>query len=182
MTTLQDAFRKSEGDDVAPYLRMLHLHTADGERAAAFIRDALVGSGAGAEDELLRMLEGANWRPQLVAAVAVIAGALTPKIEAAMWKVLDVGSWVSPQLVVALSMRAPSFLPEALRRLEKPVDGKVAGALLAMAMRLAPTDPTVIARSGDAELRALISRSLDDGAAFATAWLQQVRRLGLVEA
>jgi hypothetical protein len=69
------------------------------------------------DEELSALLDGINWRPHVVAATAIALGYGTePSIEE-LWSTFDRGSWVTPQLAVAASMRDPEFESKAQSRI-----------------------------------------------------------------
>src|SRR5262245_47832834 len=53
--------------------------------------------------DICRMLEQGNWRPHLVAATAVVLCGYQAEAVRLLWRQLDRGSWVAPQLAAALS-------------------------------------------------------------------------------
>lgn len=63
-------------------------------------------------DGIKLLIENPDWRPDLVACIALLA--LTPtnreRVLDLYWKRLNIGSWVSPQLVVTLSTVDPDFI------------------------------------------------------------------------
>jgi hypothetical protein len=60
------------------------------------------------------MLAGADWRPHLVAAVALILDAGRRLDPTPLWAAIDAGSWVTPQLVATAYLIDASF-PDRLR-------------------------------------------------------------------
>ena len=164
--------------DVAPYLWMLNLGADDGPKAQAFMRAALAD---GVDDaEALALLADTNWRPNIVVAFAVAIGLRSAPVIDALWATLDRGTWVSPQLAAAARIADDRFLARARERLVDPsrVDGKVAGALLALAREAAPDEPWIAERMADTTLAASIATAVDDGGAIATAWYRAVRSRG----
>jgi hypothetical protein len=63
-----------------------------------------------------------DWRPHLLAAVALILDAGRRFDPSALWKAVDGGSWVTPQLVTAAYLIDPSFA----ERLRDRIDAKCA--------------------------------------------------------
>jgi hypothetical protein len=63
------------------------------------------------------MLQANDWRPHLVAAVAALLSDDPTSYVPALWRTFDAGSWVSPQLVVALYLSDPTFKDEAKQRI-----------------------------------------------------------------
>jgi hypothetical protein len=52
------------------------------------------------------LLNDANWRPHLVAAIAFLLDDRDTLDRHLLWKAIDSGSWVTPQLVVTAAPRA----------------------------------------------------------------------------
>jgi hypothetical protein len=63
-----------------------------------------------------------DWRPHLVGAVALILDGDRRLDPSLMWKAIDTGSWVTPQLVTAAYLVDPSF-PD---RLQDRIDARCA--------------------------------------------------------
>jgi hypothetical protein len=98
------------------YLALLHLGTQDARDAVSSVVKCCQ-SGKNPHAELARMLDDANWRGHIVAAVAVSALRHDSTSLNALWSALDSGSWVSPQLAVAAYLRDPAFSELAKTRL-----------------------------------------------------------------
>ena len=69
------------------------------------------------------LLEGANWRPHIVGACAVMAGVRGPRLVDRLWDRIDGASWVSPQLSVAAEAADPGYPDKVHRRLEAVLAG-----------------------------------------------------------
>jgi hypothetical protein len=61
-----------------------------------------------------RLFDEVNWRPHLVGAIALLLGGGGLSEIGALWRAIDRGSWVGPQLVVTACFRDPDF-PSAAR-------------------------------------------------------------------
>lgn len=68
--------------------------------------------------EIGRLLGEPNWRPHIVAAVALSVLGYDERAFIKLWAAFDAGSWVTPQLAVAAYLRDPSFSDNARRRIE----------------------------------------------------------------
>lgn len=99
------------------YLPLLGLHGPNAPASVALVRDCCERV-ADPFPDVCRLLTAANWRPHLVAAVAVIIRGYNDEAVSLLWGRLDTGSWVTPQIGVALSMVDPEFLQRARGRLE----------------------------------------------------------------
>jgi len=79
------------------------------------------------------LLDEENWRPHLVAAVALSVLGYNRVAFTKLWNAFDAGSWVTPQLAVVAYLRDPDFSEQAKVRVRArcPVD----------ASRLTPLSP-----------------------------------------
>ncbi len=111
------------------YLALLHLSAEDSTDAVRLVRQCAVADTD--RSAILGLLTDLNWRPTLVAAVAATFLPPDSRITNALWHRLDSGSWVVPQIAVALSAIDPNFQTQARRRLEVrcPLDYTELGAL-----------------------------------------------------
>ena len=64
-----------------------------------------------------RLLADRNWRGHLIALTAAVVSPEPAQHASTLWGAFDRGSWVAPQLAVALLWADPSFLAEARRRI-----------------------------------------------------------------
>jgi hypothetical protein len=107
-----DALWMKDGKSYPGHLPLLNLRGC--EREIRIVREAV---GAQEVEPTIRaMLADPNWRPNLVAAVAVLFLPPDGRLAAPLWQALDEGSWVSPQLAVVLSLHDPGFAEAAIRR------------------------------------------------------------------
>jgi hypothetical protein len=98
------------------HLPLLHMNSGDVPAVLGGISDAL----ASADDSpryVQLMLQDANWRPHLVAAIAALLSSGRSNYAPALWAAFDSGSWVAPQLACALYFLDPEFASEAKRRI-----------------------------------------------------------------
>ncbi len=108
-------FTASEGD-VPAYLKLLGAHD-DASSAIDLIKTAIEDSGDDVGKEIGDLFQRQNWRPQLVAASAMLAGKLYRELPL-LWAALDQPCWTSPQLAAVASRLDSSFLQQARIRLE----------------------------------------------------------------
>src|SRR5260221_61819 len=80
----------------------------------------LVRSTTAGPSDIELMLQGRNWRPHLLAAVAVLLSPDQASYAAMLWRTFDFGSWVAPQLAIALYFSDPAFGREAKHRIMSP--------------------------------------------------------------
>lgn len=104
------------------YLALLHLTSNDAEAAVRLVRDC--ASSPSARLGMIELLQEVNWRPTLVAAVAALFIPANPDILKNLWKRIDSGSWVVPQIAVTLSIVDPDFMDRCKERLAEncPLD------------------------------------------------------------
>lgn len=118
--------------------------------------------------EVSAMLADFNWRPNLVAATAVIrARMMTGVVVRAVWTAIDRPSWVSPQLAVAASIIDPRFADGARARIAAASRGGVLRAAVKTLTALAVLSETTLPAVTDP----------DHGAEMALEW----RRAMLVQ-
>jgi hypothetical protein len=185
------------------YLSLLHLSDRSSE-AIGRLREAVAASG----DQLQRYLEvllgEPNWRPQLVAAMALVA-ADRPDIGVdALWAALDRPCWTSPQLAAAACRKDPDFLDNARLRLERrcrldlgeaalidwPVrhsalgpqsfdshSAKLLTSLVALCSRSRVAPPWLDALNAEPEVSALAASDADRGGEIALRWLEGLDEL-----
>ena len=102
------------GDDEWPYFSLLHLHD---ERVAVVVElIRAVSRKDDAEPYTLTLLWDVNWRPHLVGAIAGYFRK-TDATVAQIWRAVDAGSWVTPQLSAVLSLIDDRFIDCSLERL-----------------------------------------------------------------
>jgi len=119
-------------DSEPGYLDLLHLHAPKSNLTVSRV----IECGRLSSDPFLdigRLLDEANWRPHLVAAVALSVLGYNRVAFTKLWNAFDAGSWVTPQLAVVAYLRDPDFSEQAKVRVRArcPVD----------ASRLTPLSP-----------------------------------------
>ena len=101
------------------YLSLLHLDSDDTREVFLFVKDAC-GKSPDPVSEIKSLLDGDGWREHLVGACALLVREdLAVSLKDVLWKAIDVGSWVSPQLAVTAWFRDPDFLTNAKHRIER---------------------------------------------------------------
>ena len=177
--------------DDGHYLPLLNLHRPDD--AVSALRKIVSTRAPGLEANILALLDPiAGWRPQLVGAAAMVAGAASRKTVDALWVALAEPSFVSPQLAVAAYLLDPDFEAHARSRIangcrvepkrlrekfpdqEWPAspDAKQLAAMIALCGRL-PRAAWLAEMSASAELRSILDEARDDGSGIALAWLEK---------
>jgi hypothetical protein len=90
------------------YLNLLHL--GQGPSGIAELRSAIAMATWKADS--IRLLRDGNWRSHLAPIVAYAArGIPDSDITRGLWGAVQQGSWVSPQIIVVLSLMDDDFLP-----------------------------------------------------------------------
>ncbi|MDQ3032583.1 MAG: hypothetical protein M3Y87_09220 [Myxococcota bacterium] len=177
------ALWEKDGRGFAGHLPLLGLR--DCAREIAIIREVVAKGGD--TPSIVAMLADPNWRPNLVAATAVLFHPRDGALAAPLWRALDEGSWVSPQLAVVLSFHDTELVPRAIERVERRCPMKperwgerVAGkpnpkalsALLALLDDLAPDDACRL--RADPDIAALIGLPYEDGDRIARSWRERI--------
>lgn len=185
---------KARPRSIAHYLSLLNLGEG-ADAAIAAIRRAT--SRRGADDAVTVMLQDRNWRPHLVALVALHESRTASGI-GDCWRAFDRGSWVAPQIAAVLSLIDPDFDSNAVRRLREgcplvldPADdfdsrvlehvvrgpgrsglrsSKNAASLYALFMKDHPGSVDGEELASDVELAALVLGDVDNSAERAIGW------------
>ena len=98
-----------------------HLYLLGGSSIAFTKIERLVTREPTLEPFLTRMIRDVNWRPQLVASVALLLSTDEPARHLRdLWAKLDAGSWIAPQIGCTLFFVDPDFDSEAERRVLRP--------------------------------------------------------------
>jgi hypothetical protein len=113
--TFEPMFTPPPGRD-GSYLDLLNL----GRGAAAAIRKLrdILDAKRFRMSEIDALLADVDWRPQLVAAVALAIDPATQTAIPSLWSALGDGSWVAPQLAAVLSISDPEFEENARQRID----------------------------------------------------------------
>lgn len=97
-----------EPNEAPSYLKLLYPHD-DAIIVLERIRAAVEASGLTLEQTLTTMLRELNWRPQIVAAVAMLIKRNTTCLPE-LWSAIFRPCWTSPQLCAVASRLDPEFL------------------------------------------------------------------------
>ena len=151
-----------------------------------------------------RLLVDQNWRPHLVAAVALSVSVFNRNAFDQLWFAMDAGSWVTPQLAAAAFLRDPAFVERARERLASgckvvvrqepgltpqtqpvgrvpvgsdPRSAKLAASLVGLA-KLCPQRPDWLsAQLQSPEVQDLLSKDVDNSGDIAQRWLSELREM-----
>lgn len=156
----------------------------------------------GRDAALHALLGDADWRPHLVAAVALLLIDDPRPFLPDLWSAVRSGSWVSPQLLAVAAVRDPCFPNMAAARETEGFEVRPPSGLTP-AERHSATGPASVPRRsakelsaflalcdatshgaawaahvrGDAELQRLLAADVDRGGDIATRWLAGVRQI-----
>jgi hypothetical protein len=185
------------------YLALLHLTDDDAPKAVDLVRECCHRI-ANPYPEICRLLSEPNWRPHLVAAIALIVSGHDSEATRCMWHRFDTGSWVTPQIGVALYLVDRDFEAQSRLRLEagcavdvcdltsmtRPerhtargpagtIDRSAkAAATLRQLLRTTSPIPSWVQRVSDSEnLRALLAQDIDASATITDKWLHRVKEI-----
>jgi len=154
--------------------------------------------------EIARLLDESNWRPHIVAAVAVSAVEYDHTSMARLWAAFDAGSWVAPQLAVAAYLRDPNFSEFARGRIlagcplepsrltsmsplerhiaagpagVRPRSAKAAASLVRLVGLLRETPEWLTTEQSSPNLVSLLAEDVDGSAQIAEVWLAELKSL-----
>lgn len=99
------------------YLNLLHLDVPWNKVTVSRVIECCHSSPDPFPD-INRLLDQENWRPHLVAAVALSVFGYNQVAFKKLWDAFDAGSWVTPQLAVAAYLRDPDFSGQAQTRVQ----------------------------------------------------------------
>jgi hypothetical protein len=185
------------------YLSLLHLGSVDSPAVVASVR-SFCQNVTDPFPDICRLLADSNWRPHLVAAVAVIISGYNTEAARLLWRQIDRGSWVTSQLGVALFLVDPNFVSQARIRLESgcPLDtshllsmaplerhsaadpsdsisgsAKAAATLLRLLKKISPEPSWIQEIDASTKLRELLARDLDAADGIADRWLHRIKEI-----
>ena len=171
------------------YLSFLGMGTPDVQPALTSLSHVLRSTADG-HRYIEVMLQGRNWRPHLVASVAALLSDDRAAYAPALWRTFDCGSWVAPQLAVALYLSDPEFSREAKHRIagrcpvteaanlpaiERSVRSRNVASLLRVVSYLPSETNWVVSELKHPEVRALIKADSDSSGDIADWWLKAVQ-------
>lgn len=194
----EPVFESSHG-----YLALLQLSGDDAPQAVEVVRRCCLSVDDPYPDIRL-LLADQIWRPHLVAAIALIVSGHDSESERLAWHCLDTGSWVTPQLGVALSLVDPNFDAQSQSRLNAgcPLDAsvlasmsdvdrhsasgpagktersaKTASALIRLLQMKSPVPPWLEQTCSSEVLRTLVREDIDQSGSIAEKWLHQIQAI-----
>lgn len=183
------------------YLALLNLSSNDSGQAVQLVRDCCRKAGD-PQPAIRNLLTEPNWRPHLVASVAAIVTGGHTTTAQELWDRIDAGSWVTPQIAVALYLVDSNFASQARTRLEAgcaldiselidmtPAErhsaagpagefhrsAKAAAALLRLLEMISPAPAWLNDLRASESVKGLVAQDLDDSAGIAERWLNRIR-------
>jgi hypothetical protein len=169
------------------YLSFLGMGTPHARRALTTLSEVL-RSTDDAHRYIELMLQGRNWRPHLVASVAILMSPDRAGYTSALWRTFDYGSWVAPQLAVVLYFSDPEFGREAKHRIasrcpltaapdlpaqvERTVRSKNIASLLRVVSLLPSETDWVALELAHVDVRELIKADSDSSGEIVDWWLE----------
>lgn len=196
--TFEPVFSSAHG-----YLALLRLDGEDAIEAVELVRRCCKAV-PDPFPSICHLLSDPNWRPNLVAAVAAILCGHNAEMLRCLWRRLDAGSWVTPQLGVALFLVDSDFEAQSRMRLEAecPVDmadlvsmtgperhsvagpagrlersAKAAAVLLHLVQMVTPLPHWVGRVASSGSVRALLAEDVDGASGIAQGWLRRVQMI-----
>lgn len=202
----QHAF-SAQGGEQPGYLQLLWLDRDDCQIALDRIATAL--SLGDTERWIAALFDDPDWRPHLVGALALLLGRDAHLDAAPLWRALDAGSWVTPQLVVTAFYADPLFaarvrervgdgcrinVPTGLSAPQRhsatgPADsvarsGKAMACLVSVGSWLPSLAPWLAERASSRRTAEVLAQDIDEAPLIATRWhselTQQFARRGVV--
>jgi len=183
------------------YLALLHLGSPSTPSALSEVLNCC-RSVDNPHKEVAGLLEESNWRPHLVAAVAISVLSYESTSITSLWAAFDSGSWVSPQLAAAACLRDPDFLTHARVRIalrcplettklasqsplqrhitHGPAGGrersaKAAASLMQFVSVFRPIPEWCLKEQCSSDFIALLSEDVDQSARIAEQWLLRLK-------
>jgi len=183
---------------VPGHLELLGLHQPGAQIVISRIQRALdVGPSQHWIDALF---DDPNWRPHLVGAIALILDSRQTLKPSALWRAVDAGSWVLPQLVVCAHIVDSDFPSQCRDRIRarapvSPVldlspaerhsatgpgnvrerSSKLLASLATVGRRIPSLAPWIDEQCADPEVSTLISQDVDNAAGICEGWFVHLR-------
>jgi hypothetical protein len=185
------------------YLALLNLSAADAPKAVELVRNCCRKT-ANPYPDICRLLADSNWRPHLVAAVAVIVSGDDSEAVRDLWHRIDTGSWVTPQIGVALYLVDHDFEAQSRIRLEArcPIDvtdlvsmtgperhsvagpagrvdrsAKAAATLIHLLKLTSPVPDWLEQLSTSEDMRTLLAQDIDASQTITDKWMRRVQEI-----
>jgi len=188
-------------DRVPGYLVLLNLDPRKAGPAVSLVLECSRKS-SNPYQEIGRLLDKPDWRPHLVAAVALAALGYDENTFIKLWAAFDSGSWVAPQLAAVACLRDPNFADHARVRINSrcPVNdsrmnsmsplerhvsegpagtgqrsAKAAASLISLLRLLHQQPEWLTAELLSPDLAALLSADIDQSGTIATGWSSNLK-------
>jgi hypothetical protein len=182
---------------VPGYLKLLNLHGSDTDVVIDRIQSSM------RSEEVVRWIDALfddpNWRAHLVGAIAVLLDGGARLTTAPLWRAIDAGSWVTPQLVVTAYFADPKFPEHLIARLNDrceiavPSDlslvarhsatgpggavhrsAKLLASLLCIGKRLPALSSFLERATAEPDLAELLGKDIDNSSTITDRWYTQL--------
>jgi hypothetical protein len=169
-----EAFSR-DGLRVPGHLELLGLQNRAAQVVIDRIEQALTRDGA--FQFVDRLFDSPNWRPHLVGAIALILDDCVHLDTRSLWRAIDAGSWVIPQLVITALMVDRDFPGRLVERVERSCPVSVPIGLSPVERHSATGPAGTIGRSAK-----LLASLLSVGTALPSmaSWIASVREQATV--
>lgn len=179
------------------YIFLLGLSSEKCQVVIDHIESVLASGDAGGWIDVL--FDDPNWRPHLVGAIALVLDGGQHFTTAGLWRAVDAGSWVTPQLVVTAYFVDPKFPQRLVERMEalcpvsvrgsmSPLErhsatgpagttqrsAKMMASLVFIARRLPSLSTWLDTIRADPRVTQLLEQDFDNSADITEEWLEQL--------
>jgi hypothetical protein len=168
-------------DQDGAYLTLLNLGEGTRSKEAISLIMRCSDSVSDPYPDIRRLLVQNNWRPHLVAAVAIATRRHNSMAIDQLWATIDRGSWVAPQLVAVAFLSDSNFVNHAEERLRTrrgsiERSGKALAALVRL-IEVLPNAPDSIKKAAsDPILVESLKNDRESPGGIAEEWLQNLRQ------
>jgi hypothetical protein len=126
------------------------------------------------------LLKDPNWRPHLVAAIAHLLDRKEKLSRVYLWKAIDSGSWVTPQLIVAAMFSDKAFIQRAIKRVESPGarNGKLLASIFGVSKMVPELGEQLEKWKSNSEVREMLDQDAawDESDSIAAHWADVIRK------
>lgn len=188
---------EASGLPVPGYLVLLNLGGPEVQIVIDRVAKAL--SQGNSQKWIDALFDDVNWRPHLVGAIAMILNERSSFSCASLWRAIDRGSWVIPQLVVTGFYADPTFVEQCRTRIDtagpisvpqglSPIErhsatgpagvsarsSKLLASLVAVGRRIPSMESWLEQACLRSEIQELIKQDIDNSASITSEWLESV--------
>jgi hypothetical protein len=157
---------------VPGHLELLGLQGRAAQVVIDRIERALARDGAFRFVDVL--FDDPNWRPHLVGAVALILDDGDHTLVRALWRAIDAGSWVIPQLVVTALMIDRDFPARLVERVEASCSAKLLASLLSVGAAVQSLGSWIAGAREEPRVVDLLKQDVDNAPSIAEGWQKRL--------